>query len=221
MGNNLLSGIQNIDYIKSVENLIKSNCIVDFGIIQEVVAKGIVNVSVAVSGTEEDIICLTCVLANTASSGFTLDITPSPGDRVIVLYPRRYDEGMFAVPSDDSDKIKTIVNPDVNGYNLSSGIALLFNQYQQSSHKNLLKIENGGFTYTSSDSDGNTLNTVSLNTSGKLSVTTKSDKDTTILSMTADNSGFSITDKAGNEIVSSTTSGSEAVTINGHLKIKK
>lgn len=124
-----------------IEAIVKRSCIIDYGIVQSVVADGVVEVSVAVAKTEQDMLCMTCVLANIASSSLTLNVVPHVGDRVLVVYPRIYDDRMFAVPDDKKQDIT--INANAKGYNLMSGIAILINQYKEASHKNLITVEDG------------------------------------------------------------------------------
>lgn len=131
---------KNIDFNTVVETIIKKRCIIDYGIIEAVPAKGVVEVAVAVSTTPENMYYLTCVLANTASSSLTINIEPKVGDRVLVVYPRIYDENMFTVPENDDDKKNIIINEKAGGYNITSGIAILLNQYKKGSHKRLLDV---------------------------------------------------------------------------------
>lgn len=125
-----------------IEAIIKRSCIIDYGIVQKVVAEGVVDVSVAVAKTEQDMVCMTCVLTNIASSSLTVNVVPHVGDRVLVVYPRMYDDKMFAVPDGDT-KQNTIVNPVAKGYNLMSGIAILMNQYKKASHENVITVDDG------------------------------------------------------------------------------
>ena len=140
---NLLAGSDTLNFMSIVESAINQTCIVDYGIIQNVVADGVVNVAVAVSDTEQNMFCMTCVLANIASSSLTIDVAPNPGDRVLVLYPRIYDEDMFTVPENNDDKKKILVKAKANGYNLCCGIAILVNQYKEASHKNIIQVKDG------------------------------------------------------------------------------
>ena len=157
-------------------------------------------------------ICMTCVLANIASANFTLKVVPTVGDRVLVVYPRMYNSGMFSVNGDDSDT-EIIVDEKAKGYNLSSGIAILLNQYKSSGHKNVVTIDEGGaFTFVNEKA------TVSCDSDGDLHYTNNDDEKSKI---DFSSSGFTIQDKAENKIVSDTSSGSECITINGHLKVKK
>ena len=192
---NFIAQEAGLNFGSVVEAIIKRSCIVDYGIIQNVVADGVVDVSLAVSRTEQDMFCMTCVLANIASSSFTLNIKPKKGDRVLVVYPRIFDDDMFTVPDGD-DALKPIINFDAKGYNLMSGIAILINQYKEASHKNLLTIdEDGYFKFENKDNK-------------------------TLVEFTKD--GFTIQDKNENRIVSSAPEGGEAmIVINGNLKVKK
>ena len=193
---NFIAQEAGLNFGSVVEAIIKRSCIVDYGIIQNVVADGVVDVSLAVSRTEQDMFCMTCVLANIASSAFTLNIKPRKGDRVLVVYPRIFDDDMFTVPDEEDDAIKPIINFDAKGYNLMSGIAILINQYKEASHKNLLTIdEDGYFKFENRDNK-------------------------TFVEFTKD--GFTIQDKNENKIVSSAPEGGEAmIVINGNLKVKK
>lgn len=166
-----------------IEAIIKRSCIIDYGIVQKVVAEGVVDVSVAVAKTKQDILCMTCVLANIASSSFTVNVVPHVGDRVLVVYPRMYDDKMFAVPDGDT-KQNTIVNPVAKGYNLMSGIAILMNQYKKASHENVITVEDGNINAklnkvevtTTADGDITLKNpkaTVSIDKNGNVSVNAK------------------------------------------------
>lgn len=157
---NFIAQEAGLNFNSVVEAIIKHSCIIDYGIIQNIVADGVVDVSVAVSKTEQDMLCMTCVLANIAGAGFTLNVKPSVGDRVLVVYPRIYDDKMFTVPDSDTEKKKLIVNFNAKGYNLMSGIAILMNQYKKASHKNVVTVDNGNISAKlnkveiTTDSDG-------------------------------------------------------------------
>ena len=227
----------NVDFNTVVETIIKKRCIIDYGIIESVPANGVVEVAVAVSDTPENMYYLTCVLANIASSSFTVNVKPNVGDRVLVVYPRLYDERMFNVPDSAEDKTKIIQNEQANGYNILSGIAILINQYKKSCHKNIIDIADGNIVLKlgydedndkyklqfNSSTDGsysvvNEKSNMSMGADGYLSYKQTEEDNKTELSFS--DSGFLIQDKAGNKIVSSTTAGSEHILINGHLKVK-
>lgn len=201
---NFLTKEAGLDFNTVVGDIIKHSCIVDFGIIQNVVADGVVDVSLAVSKTPQDIMCMTCVLANIASSSVTFHIKPNVGDRVLVVYPRLFDDKMFAVPS-GSQATEVIVNPEAKGYNLTSGIAILINQYKQDTHENVITIDEGkvssklnkvevtttadgditvdnGKATINIDKDGN----VSVNAQGKYTIKNSSTDLTTVISKLVD-----------------------------------
>lgn len=171
---NFIAQEAGLNFNSVVEAIIKHSCIIDYGIIQNIVADGVVDVSVAVSRTEQDMVCMTCVLANIASGAFTLNVKPSVGDRVLVVYPRIYDDKMFTVPDSDTDKKKLTVNYEANGYNLMSGIAILINQYKEASHKNVITVDKDsieaevieGKTKMQIDSNGN----ITVDTNGKYTI---------------------------------------------------
>lgn len=138
---NFISGEQGLGFNSAVEALIKRSCIIDYGIVQKVVADGVVDVSLAVSKTPQDMIGMTCVLANIASSNFTLKIVPKVGDRVLVVYPRAFNDSMFNVEGDEDKDTKIIVDESAKGYNLASGIAILLNQYKKNGHESFITFD--------------------------------------------------------------------------------
>lgn len=140
---NFTAGREGINFSSAVEAMIKKSCIIDYGIVQEVVAKGVVKVALSVAKTEQDIVCLTCVLANVASSSLTIDVTPNVGDKVLVFYPRYYHDKMFNVSEDEKEKTKILVSSQAGGYSLMSGIAILINQYKSKGHKNYINFTDG------------------------------------------------------------------------------
>lgn len=175
---NFLAGGQCLDFISSVEAIVKRSCIIDYGIVQDIPADGVVDVSVAVSDTPQNFFYMTCVLANIASSSVTISIKPKIGDRVLVVYPRIYDEDMFTVSDDDEKKKEIIVNSQAKGYNLLSGIAILLNQYKEASHKNIIKIDEGKLDIKLSYDKDQDKNMVELNTTADGDITIKNDKAT-------------------------------------------
>lgn len=187
---NFVAGKNNLNFNSVVEAIIKRSCIVDFGIIQKVTAGGIVEVAVAVADTPQNVFYMSCVLINTASSSLTVKVTPHVGDRVLVVYPRMYDDTMFSVPDGDK-KTEVIVNTKATGYNLSSGLAILMNQYKKASHKNVLTADNGVIEYKCGD---NSI-TFDLSANGKVSI--------------SDSNGCTY------------ETSSEGTVINGKLKVKK
>lgn len=229
---NFIAGGQCLDFVSSVEAIIKRSCIIDYGIVQDVPADGIVDVSVAVSDTAQNMFYMTCVLANIASSSVAIDVKPNIGDRVLVVYPRIYDEKMFTVSDDNKKKREIIVNEQAKGYNLLSGIAILLNQCKKASHKNVIKFDDGKLDIKlayDKNSNKNLLN-ISTDKNGAISLSNdnceleidkdgylsyKNKKDNkTELSFTS--SGAKIQDSNGCKIEMS----SSFTTINGNLKVR-
>lgn len=178
---NFISQEAGLNFNTVVEAIIKRSCIIDFGIVQDVVSDGIVDVAVAVSKTKQDMLCMTCVLANIASKAFTLNVKPHKGDRVLVVYPRLYDDKMFNFTGSEGDDTKLIENYEAKGYNLASGIAILINQYKEAGHENLITVEDGNINakmnkveiVTTKDGDitvDNGKATVSIDKNGNVSV---------------------------------------------------
>lgn len=167
---NFLSQEAGLNFNSVVEAIIKRSCIIDYGIIQDIVADGVVDISLAVSHTEQDIVCMTCVLANIASSAFTLNIVPHKGDRVLVVYPRMYHDKMFGVTEDEDSNAELTIDFGAKGYNLASGIAILINQYKEAGHKNVITVDNGNVSAV--------LNKVTVETTDNGDITVSNSKAT-------------------------------------------
>lgn len=168
MERNYIAGNECVNFDALVESIIKRSCIIDYGIVQDVPAEGVVTVSVAVSETTQSMLIMTCVLANIASNSITITAKPNKGDRVLVVYPRIYDENMFTVPSSDTEKTKIIVNRNAKGYNLLSGIAILLNQYKKASHNNVIKFDDGTVDLKLAYKDNKNLLNLTINADGEV-----------------------------------------------------
>lgn len=234
---NFTAGREGINFSSAVEAMIKKSCIIDYGIVQEVVAKGVVKVALAVAKTDQDITCLTCVLANVASSSLTVDVTPNVGDKVLVFYPRYYHDKMFNVSEDEQEKTKILVNSQAGGYSLMSGIAVLINQYKSKGHKNYVNFTDGKIdAHLAYDAD-NEKNLLVLNTTEDGSIAlavgdTEGDEYSKV-AVNADGS-FSVENKKGstsldkdgllsiksNNVNISTNADSEITVNNGKAEIK-
>lgn len=162
---NIYSEAVNANLITAIQAMINRSCIIDYGVIKKVRAKGVVDIAVSVADSNEDIKYITCVLANVASSSFTLNVVPNEGDKVLVLYTRKYLPDMF-----DLSKKDIILDGNARGYNLFSGIAILCNQYKISGHNNVLTIENGTMDLKLAYSENDKKNKVlmSVNADGEL-----------------------------------------------------
>jgi hypothetical protein len=223
---NFTAGQQGLGFLSAVEAMLKRSCIIDFGIIQRIPEddsgnklKGLVDVSLAVSKTKQDMIIMTCVLANIASSSFTLYVQPHVGDRVLVVYPRAYDDRMFTVPNNDSEKTEILVNPRAKGYNLASGIAILFNQYKKNAHKNLIKIEDNSVSIIQENKCELELDSDGYISYQHLKHGNEGENKTKFVFTS---SGMTLQDANGCTIESSANGvlGNKGIVINGNLKIK-
>lgn len=206
----ILNGASSANFMTAVQAMISRSCIVDFGVIQKADKKGIVEVAVSVADSSEDIKYITCVLANTASSSVTVNIKPNVGDKVIVLYPRRFDSKMFSTDNKD-----VIVNKNARGYNLFSGIALLCNQYKVNSHKNLITLEDGTVTIQlvyNEDDDKNKV-IASINSDGEFAYSSNENFN---LNVSKDGS-FEL---ASNNVQITTNSNDEVSITNGKATVK-
>lgn len=224
----ILNGASSANFMTAVQTMISRSCIVDFGVIQKADKKGIVEVAVSVADSSEDIKYITCVLANIASSSVTVNIKPNIGDKVIVLYPRRFDSKMFSTDNKD-----VIVNKNARGYNLFSGIALLCNQYKVNSHKNLITLEDGTVTIQlvyNEDDDKNKVIT-SINSDGELAYSSNENfnlnvnKDGELAYSSNDNFNLNVNKDGEFELVSNnvqiTTNSNDEVSItNGKATVK-
>lgn len=167
MDRNFITEQEGINLNALIEAIVKRSCIIDFGTVLDNSKKGIVKVAVSVARTAQDMNIITCVLANIASSSLTVNVKPNVGDKVLVFYPRLYDNKMFDVPSTEADKKKVIVNASANGYNFTSGIAVLLSQFKTAGHKNLIDFDDGKLTLHIAYDKQNDKNLITLSTNEK------------------------------------------------------
>lgn len=125
-------------FTDAIQAVINRSCIIDYGIIKSIPAPGVVDVVISVAKNPDDIKVLTCVLATVASGSVTVNVVPEEGDKVLVVYPKRYNDGMF-----DTEQQEVIIEETAEGYNMLSGVALLINQYRKNQHKNFVTVEKG------------------------------------------------------------------------------
>lgn len=217
-----------------VKGMINRTLIVEWGTVKKIVTKGVVDVLLSVTEKPENTTVVTCVLISPCSASFSVDIEPQVGDKVLVLSPRHFDVDMFDVTKDT----EVIEKPNFTGYNKLACMAILYNQFRPGTHKNSIAIDKDGavgiglsydkdndkykLTFTT-DKNGactvtNEKGTATLGADGYLDYQQTENGNNTQL--TFSDSGFTIKDKAGNSIVSSTTSGSENIIMNGNLKVK-
>ena len=121
-----------------IRGIIGSKDIIYFGIVKEVIGRGVVIVKPSVIEKEEDYFEVACVVINTASASCSIEIEAQEGDKVLVVSPKMYQNKMF-----QTDKKGTIVNEGAQGYNQFTGLAILMNQYQEGKYKNYVKVNKG------------------------------------------------------------------------------
>lgn len=198
-------------FADTVQAIINRSCFIDYGIIKDKPASGVVTVEVSVAKNSNDIKLITCVLANISSSTFTLDVVPEVGDKVLVVYPRRYSDDMF-----DVDNNEAIIEETASGYNLLSGIAILVNQYRKNQHHNFIQVKDGEISINMAYDKQNKKNKAvfTLDKTGKLKYQSGNNWIQADLSDT--NGKITLSDSNNHNIVSTSAS----TKINGHLEIK-
>ena len=120
----------------SIQQVIKRTCIVDFGIIIKVLGKNVVKVGVSVADSPEDVQIITCTLVSLCSSAVAINVEPSEGDKVLVVFPRHYNPKMFDVNSKDP-----VIDSMVKGYTRYAGLAMLMNQFREGDYKSLIEVK--------------------------------------------------------------------------------
>lgn len=213
-----------------LHRVINNTFIVEYGIIKNIPAEGVVTVEMSVAEKANDIVITDCVLASFASSSVTVRIKPNIDDKVMVLFPRKFHSNMF-----QKGKNEPIIAEATTGYNVLTGIAILLNQYQEATHKNFIDISDGNLTMklgynededknmvsVTTDKDGsyeinNGKSKVVVDSDGYLSYT-NTDSEDNKSKIVFDSNGVTIQDKNGCTITSSKTS----IKINNKLEIKK
>ena len=143
--------------------------IIEYGIVQKVVAKGVVEVQLSVVAKERELKVITCMLINIASNTLTFNVVPEKGDKVLVLFPRRFSASMC-----DVDKKDTIVDKNSTSYSFAGSFAILLNQFKKGKHKNFITFEKGALDAQlgfNKDEDKTTVN-VKTTCDGDIEVTT-------------------------------------------------
>ena len=100
-----LQGALGVTIADAIRGMIDGKYILGYGIVEEVMADGIVMVSPSVITKKSEYIAVPCVLGTIASDSLSLNIVPKEKDKVMVFYPRLYDHKMFTKESEG-----TIIN---------------------------------------------------------------------------------------------------------------
>ena len=171
--------------------------ILEYGIVKNIPAKGIVTVEMSVADSADDIIITNCVYANLAGSSFSLNIKPNIDDKVMVFFPRKFLGAMFKKENNEA-----LVSECCNGYSLMGGIAVPMNQYQETTHKNYIDLSDGNLTLklAYSKDDNKNFFTVTTTSTGAFTLVSKNTSisiDSDVITIT--NSHATITvDASGN-----------------------
>lgn len=123
----------------AIQQVIKRTCIVDFGTVVKVLGENIVEVGISVADSVEDVQLMVCTLISPCSATMSVEIEPAEGDKVLVLSPRHFNPKMF-----DVDNTDPIIDDTCKGYTRLSGLAVLMNQFNSSSHENAIKANADG-----------------------------------------------------------------------------
>lgn len=153
-----------------LHRVIGNTFIVEYGIIKEVLAEGVVTVEMSVADNTDNIIITNCILASLSSSSVTFRLEPNVNDKVLLLFPRKYNNDMFNV-----DNSETIISKVGTGYTQLCGIAILLNQYQEKCHKNTINFTNGKLEMNLAYNKDEDKNMFTLNTSEDGAIEIKND----------------------------------------------
>lgn len=180
----------------AIQQVIKRVCIVEFGVVIEVLGDNIVKVGVSVANNIEDVQIMTCTLISPCSASLALNIEPSVGDKVLILSPRHFNPAMFEVSTED---LAPIIDDSCQGYTRLAGLAILMNQFDYDKHKTNLQIsKEGDFTLE----------------------LPYSDSESNVISMKSESSGDFVLDLNGKTTLTIDKNGNVEVATKGKYKIK-
>lgn len=150
----------------AVQACIERTSIIEFGIIKEIVAEGVVRVAVSAATSKEDIRILTCILVMPSGSASMIKFVPKVNDKVVVFFPRRFTSDMFDIDfkKENSEKNEIIIDPDGKGYTPFTGLAMLMNQFRESAYKNFIITEEGKLSVNLAYSEDGKKNLFTMNT---------------------------------------------------------
>lgn len=140
MTTDFLMKAQTATFSSAVKAIIGRTCLIEFGIIKQVVATGVVKVAVSVAKESSDVRILTCVLISPCSTSFAINFVPKENDKVLVFFPRRFNADMFSLGEGKND---IIIDENGEGFTPFTGLAILYNQFR-SDYKNTLTVDNNG-----------------------------------------------------------------------------
>ena len=173
-------------YSASFESAVRAifgrTCIIEYGIIKEIPeeAEGaIVSVLVSVAKNTSDMRLYTCPLISFGGSSLIVKTEPKVNDKVIVLFPRRYNDEMFLLDEEHED---TIIDEYATGYNAFGGIAILANRFDAESYGNQITVEEesikANFHVKKEGSETNPNTVAEIKKDGSISIESIYDKGT-------------------------------------------
>lgn len=166
MTTDFLMKAQTATFSNAVKAIIGRTCLIEFGIIKQVVATGVVKVAVSVAKESSDVRILTCVLISPCSTSFAINFVPKENDKVLVFFPRRFNADMFSTNKND-----IIIDENGEGFTPFTGLAVLYNQFR-GDYKNKLTVDNGDITVATEKVS------IHIDTSGNITV--NADKGVTV-----------------------------------------
>lgn len=178
----------------AIQQVIKRTCIIDFGVITEILGENIVKVGIAVADSVEDIQILTCTLISPCSASLAINIEPNVGDKVLIISPRHYNPDMFKVPEEDED-LAPIIDDTCQGYTRLSALAILMNQFNYEKHRKNINVSADGVLSVRlpyDDDDNANIITAQTDEDGKMSLDIAKDSDeddADLITMTVDQDG--------------------------------
>lgn len=168
-----LTMLQQINSNAVIQSMINDSFMIEFGVIKEVVAEGVVNVIASCADKNRDAKLFTCVYGGFATSELSIVVEPKVDDKVIVLFPRRFLPQMFKLENNE-----IIVAKNTRKRGVFSGIALPFSQITDE-YKNILKIQEDGTFDFKTENDLN----INVNKDNEITI------DTTKAKVTIDKDG--------------------------------
>lgn len=174
----------------AVQQILRRTCIVDFGVITEVLGENVVKVGIAVADSVEDVQIIVCTLISPCSATMTLNIEPSVGDKVLILFPRHFSSSMFKVTESDP---APIIDSACQSYSRLGGLAILMNQFNYDKHRKNFQLSADGvlsIRLPYDDNDSANVITAQTDGEGKMSLDiSKNDGDASLVAVDIDQDG--------------------------------
>lgn len=206
----------------AVQQILRRTCIVDFGVITEVLGENVVKVGVAVADSVEDVQIIVCTLISPCSATMALNIEPSVGDKVLILFPRHFSSSMFEVTEGDP---APIIDSACQSYSRLGGLAILMNQFNYDKHRKNFQLSADGvlsIRLPYDDNDSANVITAQTDGEGKMSLDiSKNDGDASLVAVDIDQDGnANLNINNGKATVKIDSSGNVEVNSQGKYTIK-